>query len=119
MIAGVLILVISLVALPNVDSLTRAHSEISLPSNVESEAAKLIKNEWGNKKKNTYEVAVVFNKKSGKLTETDQGNIEASIDRLTSNQKKNTASRTTWRRKTTSRPRSCSSLKTERLGSCR
>ncbi|MBT8926546.1 MMPL family transporter [Lactobacillus delbrueckii subsp. bulgaricus] len=88
LIAWVLILVISLVALPNVDSLTRAHSEISLPSNVESEAAKLIKNEWGNKKKNTYEVAVVFNKKSGKLTETDQGNIEASIDRLTSNQKK-------------------------------
>lgn len=88
LIAWVLILVISLVALPNVDSLTRAHSEISLPSNVESEAAKLIKNEWGNKKKNTYEVVVVFNKKSGKLTETDQGNIEASIDRLTSNQKK-------------------------------
>ncbi|EPB98225.1 MMPL family transporter [Lactobacillus delbrueckii] len=88
LIAWVLILVISLVALPNVESLTRAHSEISLPSNVESEAAKLIKNEWGNKKKNTYEVAVVFNKKSGKLTETDQGNIEASIDRLTSNQKK-------------------------------
>lgn len=88
LIAWVLILVISLVALPNVDSLTRAHSEISLPSNVESEAAKLIKNEWGSKKKNTYEVAVVFNKKSGKLTETDQGNIEASIDRLTSNQKK-------------------------------
>lgn len=88
LIAWVLILVISLVALPNVDSLTRAHSEISLPSNVESEAAKLIKNEWGSKKKNTYEVAVVFNKKSGKLTDTDQGNIEASIDRLTSNQKK-------------------------------
>lgn len=88
LIAWVLILVISLVTLPNVDSLTRAHSEISLPSNVESEAAKLIKNEWGSKKKNTYEVAVVFNKKSGKLTETDQGNIEASIDRLTSNQKK-------------------------------
>lgn len=88
LIAWVLILVISLVALPNVESLTRAHSEISLPSNVESEAAKLIKNEWGSKKKNTYEVAVVFNKKSGKLTETDQGNIEASIDRLTSNEKK-------------------------------
>lgn len=88
LIAWALILVISLVALPNVDSLTRAHSEISLPSNVESEAAKLIKNEWGSKKKNTYEVAVVFNKKSGKLTETDQGNIESSIDRLTSNQKK-------------------------------
>ncbi|MGM9906518.1 MMPL family transporter [Lactobacillus sp.] len=88
LIAWVLILVISLVALPNVDSLTRAHSEISLPSSVESEAAKLIKNEWGSKKKNTYEVAVVFNKKSGKLTETDQGNIEASIDRLTSNKKK-------------------------------
>ena len=43
LIAWVLILVISLVALPNVDSLTRAHSEISLPSNVESEAAKLIR----------------------------------------------------------------------------
>ncbi|WP_201346737.1 MMPL family transporter, partial [Lactobacillus nasalidis] len=88
LIAWVLILVISLVALPNVDSLTRAHSEISLPSSVESEAAKLIKNEWGSKKKNTYEVAVVFNKKSGKLTSSDKSNIEASIDRLTSNKKK-------------------------------
>ncbi|MGN1407784.1 MMPL family transporter [Lactobacillus sp.] len=88
LIAWILILVISLVALPNVDSLTRAHSEISLPSSVESEAAKLIKNEWGSKKKNTYEVAVVFNKKDGKLTDADKSNIQTSIDRLTSNKKK-------------------------------
>ena len=88
LIAWILILVISLVALPNVDSLTRAHSEISLPSNVESEAAKLIKNEWGSKKKNTYEVAVVFNKKDGKLTDADKSNIQTSIDRLTSNKKR-------------------------------
>ncbi|MST80341.1 MMPL family transporter [Lactobacillus equicursoris] len=88
LIAWILILVISLVALPNVDSLTRAHSEISLPSSVESEAAKLIKNEWGSKKKNTYEVAVVFNKKDGKLTDVDKSNIQTSIDRLTSNKKR-------------------------------
>lgn len=88
LIAWILILVISLVALPNVDSLTRAHSEISLPSSVESEAAKLIKNEWGSKKKNTYEVAVVFNKKDGKLTDADKSNIQTSIDRLTSNKKR-------------------------------
>lgn len=88
LIAWILILVISLVALPNVDSLTRAHSEISLPRSVESEAAKLIKDEWGSKKKNTYEVAVVFNKKDGKLTDADKSNIQTSIDRLTSNKKK-------------------------------
>ena len=88
LIVWILILVISLVASPNVDSLTRAHSEISLPSSVESEAAKLIKNEWGSKKKNTYEVAVVFNKKDGKLTDVDKSNIQTSIDRLTSNKKR-------------------------------
>ena len=88
LIAWILILGISLFALPNVDALTRAHSDITLPSSVESEAAKLIQNNWGSKKKNTYEVAVVFNKKTGKLTETDKDNIQASIDRVTSNKKK-------------------------------
>ena len=88
LIAWILILGISLFALPNVDALTRAHSDITLPSSVESEAAKLIQNNWGSKKKNTYEVAVVFNKKTGKLTENDKDNIQASIDRVTSNKKK-------------------------------
>ncbi len=40
------------------------------------------------RRKNTYEVAVVFNKKDGKLTDVDKSNIQTSIDRLTSNKKR-------------------------------
>lgn len=88
LIAWIVILLIAIFALPNVNALTRAHSTVSLPSDVESNVAKTLQNEWGSKKKNTYEVAIVFNKKNGKLTQVDKDNIQASIDRLTNNKKK-------------------------------
>ena len=40
LIAWVLILIISVVALPNITELTNAHSDITLPSNVESNVAR-------------------------------------------------------------------------------
>lgn len=60
LIAWILILIISLVALPNITELTNAHSDITLPSNVQSNVAQSIQNNWGAKKKNTYEVALVL-----------------------------------------------------------
>ena len=62
LIAWVLILIISVFALPNITELTNAHSDITLPSNVESNVAQSIENNWGAKKKNTYAIALVFNK---------------------------------------------------------
>ena len=72
LIAWVLILIISIVALPNITELTNAHSDITLPSNVESNVAQSIENNWGAKKKNTYAIALVFNKEHGKLTDAER-----------------------------------------------
>ena len=88
LIAWVLILIISIFALPNIKELTNAHSDITLPSNVQSNVAQSIKNNWGAKKKNTYEVALVFNKKHGKLTEADKAVINNTLDKFTNDKHK-------------------------------
>ena len=88
LIAWVLILIISIFALPNIKELTNAHSDITLPSNVQSNVAQSIKNNWGAKKKNTYEVALVFNKKHGKLTEADKAAINNTLDKFTNDKHK-------------------------------
>ncbi len=83
-----MILIISIFALPNIKELTNAHSDITLPSNVQSNVAQSIKNNWGAKKKNTYEVALVFNKKHGKLTEADKAAINNTLDKFTNDKHK-------------------------------
>ncbi|AGQ23053.1 hypothetical protein DM473_05300 [Lactobacillus helveticus] len=88
LIAWILILMISIFALPNIKELTNAHSDITLPSNVQSNVAQYIKNNWGAKKKNTYEVALVFNKKHGKLTEADKAAINNTLDKFTNDKHK-------------------------------
>lgn len=88
LIAWILILIVSIFALPNIKELTNAHSDITLPSNVQSNVAQSIKNNWGAKKKNTYEVALVFNKKHGKLTEADKAAINNTLDKFTNDKHK-------------------------------
>lgn len=88
LIAWVLILIISVVALPNITELTNAHSNITLPSNVQSNVAQSIENNWGAKKKNTYEVALVFNKEHGKLTDADKTAINNTLDKFTNDKSK-------------------------------
>ena len=88
LIAWILILIISVVALPNIPQLTNDHSNITLPSNVQSNVAQSIENNWGSKKKNTYAVALVFNKKSGKLTDADKQAINNTLDKFTNDKGK-------------------------------
>lgn len=88
LISWVLILIISVVALPNITELTNAHSDITLPSNVQSNVAQSIENNWGAKKKNTYAVALVFNKEHGKLTEADKAAINNTLDKFTNDKNK-------------------------------
>ena len=88
LIAWVLILIISIVALPNITELTNAHSDITLPSNVESNVAQSIENNWGAKKKNTYAIALVFNKEHGKLTDADKQAINNTLDKFTNDKSK-------------------------------
>lgn len=88
LIAWILILIISVVALPNITQLTNDHSNITLPSNVQSNVAQSIENNWGSKKKNTYAVALVFNKKSGKLNDADKQAINNTLDKFTNDKGK-------------------------------
>lgn len=88
LIAWILILIISVVALPNITQLTNDHSNITLPSNVQSNVAQSIENNWGSKKKNTYAIALVFNKKSGKLTDADKQAINNTLDKFTNDKSK-------------------------------
>lgn len=88
LIAWILLLIISVVALPNITQLTNDHSNITLPSNVQSNVAQSIENNWGSKKKNTYAVALVFNKKSGKLTDADKQAINNTLDKFTNDKGK-------------------------------
>jgi putative drug exporter of the RND superfamily len=88
LIAWVIILIISVVVLPDVTGLTRDHSNISLPQDVQSEVAQSIQNDWGPKQRNTYQLAVVFNKKNGKLTTADKNAINQTITNLKDNEDK-------------------------------
>ena len=87
LIAWIAILLIAVFSLPNVDALTRRHSEISLPKDVQSSIATNIESKWGHGQDNTYVVGVVFNKKHGKLTSSDKEKIGDTIRFLKDNKK--------------------------------
>lgn len=87
LIAWIAIVLIAIFALPNVNALTREHSEIKLPSDVQSSVATQIEDKWGHKQGNTYVVGVVFNKKSGKISADDQDKIDDTIRFLKDNKK--------------------------------
>lgn len=79
LIAWILIVVISIFMLPNVNQLTREHSTISLPANVQSEVASTIGNHWGHYQNNTYQVVAVFNNQDGAMSKSDQKNVNQTI----------------------------------------
>lgn len=79
LIAWILIVVISIFMLPNVNQLTREHSTISLPANVQSEVASTIGNHWGHHQNNTYQVVAVFNNQDGAMSKSDQKNVNRTI----------------------------------------
>lgn len=79
LIAWILIVVISIFMLPNVNQLTREHSTISLPANVQSEVASTIGNHWGHHQNNTYQIVAVFNNQDGAMSKSDQKNVNQTI----------------------------------------
>lgn len=87
LVAWIAILLIAIFSLPDVDALTRQHSEISLPEDVQSSIATNIESKWGHGQDNTYVVGVVFNKKHGKLTSSDKEKIDNTIRFLKDNKK--------------------------------
>lgn len=87
LIAWIVIVLIAIFTLPDVSALTSAHSEIKLPSYVQTSVASKIQNEWGHSQGNTYTAGVVFNRKGGKLTQADKERIDDTIQYLKDNKK--------------------------------
>ena len=87
LIAWIVIVLIAVFTLPDVSALTSAHSEIKLPSYVQTSVASKIQNEWGHSQGNTYTAGVVFNRKGGKLTQADKERIDDTINYLRDNKK--------------------------------
>lgn len=78
-----LILVISLVALPDVNQLTRSHSQITLPKSTQSQIAQTIQQKhWGHHVNNTYQVVAVFNNGNQKMSAKDQQNVQKTVNHL-------------------------------------
>lgn len=89
LIAWLLVLALAVFSLPNVNKLTREHSSINLPSNVQSSVANDIHDQWGRHQNNTYEVDIVFHKKGGgKFTAENRADMKDTISYLKSNKKR-------------------------------
>lgn len=74
---------ISLVALPDVNQLTRSHSQITLPKSTQSQIAQTIQQKhWGHHVNNTYQVVAVFNNGDKKMSTKDQENVQKTINHL-------------------------------------
>ena len=57
----VVLLIASLITLPNINQLVREKGQIKLPSDLTSQVADNIQNHWGRHGDNTRQVVVVFN----------------------------------------------------------
>lgn len=82
------LLVVSLIALPNINKLVREKGQITLPSSATSQVADTIQNHWGRHESNTRQVVVVFNNGDKKLTKSQKENIDDTINSLNKQKKK-------------------------------
>ena len=87
LLAWVVILVLSLLAFPNVNQLTREHSQITLPQSTQSQIAQTIEQKhWGHHVNNTYQVVAVFNNGDQKMSAADRQRVQETVDYLRKHQ---------------------------------
>lgn len=82
LLAWIVIVIAAIMLLPNVNALTREHSNITLPSNVQSEVADTMRNHWSKGTKDTYETALVFNNGDSAMTKADTRRVKKTIKKL-------------------------------------
>ena len=83
LIAWIVITLVAIVALPNVNQLTRDHSAINLPKSAQSQVASALQNKhWGHHQNNTYQVVAVFNNGNQAMSARDKANVQETINHL-------------------------------------
>ncbi|ANZ61270.1 hypothetical protein AYR62_09780 [Secundilactobacillus paracollinoides] len=91
LIVWIIIAIAAIVTMPNVSSLVRQHGSVTLPSDMQSQVAQTIeKKASGNK--NVRSLIVVFNKKNGKLSASDNRHITKAIHRVNNDKQLNITS---------------------------
>lgn len=88
LVTWIALLAVAIFMLPNVNALTRAHSNIKLPSNVQSEVAETIGNKWGSSERDVDQIALVFNNKSGAMDQNQKDRVQSTINALKDNKSK-------------------------------
>lgn len=81
-IGWVIAILVSVILLPNMSQLLADKGQTKIPDSAQSQVAKVIQNKWGHKISNTRQVVVVFHDKNGKLSDTQQQNINSTINYL-------------------------------------
>ncbi|WP_051006343.1 MMPL family transporter [Liquorilactobacillus vini] len=81
-IVWLILLIISLVMMPNISYLVREYGGTKLPNGVTSQLADEIQNGWGKKQSNTRQMVVVFSNHDHKLTTVQNQQIQKTINKL-------------------------------------
>ncbi|MFT9213256.1 MMPL family transporter [Liquorilactobacillus ghanensis] len=81
------LLIASLIMMPDISNLVRENGGTRLPSTVTSQVADRIQNGWGKKQSNTRQIDVVFSNHNHKLTAAQNRQIKQTISKLKEHQK--------------------------------
>jgi RND superfamily putative drug exporter len=81
-IVWLVLLIISLFALPNISYLVREYGGTKLPTGITSQIADNIQDGWGKKQSNTRQMVVVFSNHNHQLTSTQNRQIQKTINQL-------------------------------------
>lgn len=80
-IGWILVLVLAIATMPNISNVVNEKGQITLPSDLQSQIASRVENEYTGE--DSSEIIAVFNK-DGKLNDSDRKNIKETIDKLNS-----------------------------------
>ncbi|MCL0312068.1 MMPL family transporter [Apilactobacillus xinyiensis] len=87
-IAWLVVVILSIIYLPNMSTLVSQKGQTKIPSNMQSQVAQSIQKGWGHNISNTTEAVVVFNTGNKAIDSTQQNNINSTIQKLRDNQNK-------------------------------
>ncbi|PWG00358.1 MMPL family transporter [Levilactobacillus bambusae] len=82
LIAWLVVVILSVVALPNMSQLVADKGQTKIPASAQSQVADTIQKHWGHNISNTRQVVVVFNNGDHKITTSQQDDINDTITKL-------------------------------------
>ncbi|TPR37087.1 MMPL family transporter [Apilactobacillus micheneri] len=87
LIAWIVVVILSIVFLPNMSSLVAQKGQTKIPSTSQSQVAQKIQEKWGHGIGNTMDTVIVFNNGSKKIDNNSQQKINYTINKLRDNKK--------------------------------